>query len=59
MIVYLYLPPQGKYFWELTLYSEKISNGVMKTRTYWDRMPNKPDAILQKQDGSIYVFKGK
>lgn len=49
----------GKYFWELHLYSEAITNGVMKTKSYWDYLPPKPDAILQTKDGMIYVFKGK
>ncbi|XP_053374800.1 stromelysin-3-like [Mercenaria mercenaria] len=49
----------GKYFWELNLYTDGITNGVMKIKTYWDYVPTKPDAMLQTKDGLIYVFKGK
>lgn len=48
-----------KYFWELNMYTETLTNEVMKINTYWDFMPNNPDAIMQTKDGSIYVFKGK
>ena len=50
---------QGKYFWEMNLYTDLITNGVMKVRKYWSRMPNSPDAIVQTRNGYIYVFKGK
>ncbi|XP_060605790.1 matrix metalloproteinase-19-like isoform X1 [Ruditapes philippinarum] len=49
----------GKYFWEMNLYSDGITNGVMKTKTYWPHVPSKPDAMLQTREGSIYIFKGK
>lgn len=48
----------GKYFWELNLDAEAITGDVMKIKTYWDHVPNKPHAMMQTKDGSIYVFKG-